>query len=128
MASEVLMHYCFSIISEFVVCFMVQGHRGSELLMAAGKQKEGQWDKKGLGKDVHFLSMPPVTCFFQVGQTTYFLPSSSNVTTLWIHQGINPLISSEPSWSNHLQWLDPSASNQESKTWAFWGVYFISKP
>jgi hypothetical protein len=40
--------------------------------------------------------------YLQLGPTSYFSPPLNNAIMLWIHQGINPLIRSEPSWSNHL--------------------------
>jgi hypothetical protein len=38
---------------------------------------------------------------------------------LWLHQWINPLKKSEPSWSSHPQ-KAPSVGNQTFSTWAFW--------
>jgi hypothetical protein len=53
-----------------------------------------------------------VTYFLQLGPTSCFSLPPNNAIILWVHQGINLLIRSEPLGSNHF----PKAT--KSHTWA----------
>lgn len=67
-----------------------------------------------------FKGMPPVTYILQPGPHL-----SVPDIKLSIYQGVNPLIMSEPSRSSYLQWLDPYAGDQVSKTGTFWGGFHV---
>jgi hypothetical protein len=50
-------------------------------------------------------------------------PPPNNCIKLWLYQWINPLMKSEPSWSNHFQKKVTSAGNQDFNTWTFRGHF-----
>jgi hypothetical protein len=82
-------------------------------IVTVKKHRKGEHSKRS-GWDIALKDTSPVTYFLWLwgSPVTYFLwllltfTICCNAIILWIHQGINPFITSEPSWSNHL-WKCP---------------------
>jgi hypothetical protein len=69
------------------------------------RRKRMGWRRKGsrslLGPDILYQSMFPMTYFLPLGPISDVSIISKNVLKFLIHQWINLLRQSEPSWSSH---------------------------
>jgi hypothetical protein len=76
---------------------MAEGHGEAKLFPLWWLEEERK--REGETRDKIYPSR--VTYFLQWGLITELLAPTDNAIKLWIHQWINPLIRSNPPWSNH---------------------------